>query len=183
MPARITLEVANGPLAGQQFVYEDRTTCIMGRAADCDPRLLSKPEEPNAPENRKISRHHCLLDINPPDVRIRDFGSLNGTYVNGQKIGQRQKHEQPGGKFPEHDLKDGDEFRLGNLKFRVSIDLPVVCSQCGAEIPEDEPNAAGGRAMAGRCQNCQKQTRQILIPAASPPAVAETCQALRKVRP
>ena len=180
MPARITLEVANGPLAGQQFVYEDRTTCIMGRAADCEPRLLCKPEEPNAPENRKISRHHCLLDINPPDVRIRDFGSLNGTYINGQKIGQRQKHERPGGSFPEHDLHDGDEFRLGNLKFRVSIELPIVCSDCGAEIPEGELNAAEGRAMTGRCAKCQQKTHQVHVPAASPPAIAKPAKLCAK---
>ncbi|KYC36281.1 hypothetical protein WA1_52005 [Scytonema hofmannii PCC 7110] len=37
-----------------------------------------------------FSRYHCLLDINPPDIRVRDFGSRNGTYVNGKKIGQRQ---------------------------------------------------------------------------------------------
>ena len=36
-------------------------------------------------------RRHCLLDINPPDIRVRDFGSLNGTYVNGTMIGQREQ--------------------------------------------------------------------------------------------
>jgi pSer/pThr/pTyr-binding forkhead associated (FHA) protein len=41
--------------------------------------------------------------------------SLNGTYVNGLKIGQRQKHERPGGSFPEYDLKDGDEIQLGKF--------------------------------------------------------------------
>ncbi len=68
MPAKLILQVRNGPLAGQQFVFEDRTTAILGRAKDCDPRLLCNPANPKDPENRKISRHHCLLDINPPDV-------------------------------------------------------------------------------------------------------------------
>jgi hypothetical protein len=53
----------SGPLAGRQFVYEDRTTCLLGRAKDCDPRLLWNPDVPKAPENGWISRHHCLLDI------------------------------------------------------------------------------------------------------------------------
>ena len=165
MPAKVTLQVANGPLAGQQFVYEDRTTCIMGRSRDCEPRLLCQPEEPNAAENRKISRHHCLLDINPPDVRIRDFGSLNGTYVNGQKIGQRQENERPGGAFPEHDLNDGDEIRLGTMKLRIRIQMPAVCSECGAEVPESEQKIDGGRAMPSLCRKCLKSTRRVNIPA------------------
>ena len=164
MPAKVTLQIANGPSAGQQFVYEDRTTCIVGRSRDCEPRLLCKPEEPNAAENRKISRHHCLLDINPPDVRIRDFGSLNGTYINGQKIGQRRVHEQPGGSFPEHDLKDGDEIWLGNLKLRVCIHVPTVCGACGVEVPASEQKTDGGRPMPCLCQKCLKSTQRADAP-------------------
>src|ERR1043166_8775331 len=95
MPASVTLQICNGPMRGTQYVYEDRTMCILGRAEDCEPRLLYFPEAPEARENRRLSRHHCLLDINPPDVRIRDFGSLNGTFVNGKKIGQRGKAQTP----------------------------------------------------------------------------------------
>lgn len=140
MPTRVLLDVLQGQLAGQQFVFEERTTCIIGRAKDCQPQI------PNVQENRRISRHHCLLDINPPDVRIRDFGSLNGTYVNGRKIGQRPKEQQPGetpaDSLPEYDLKHGDEIRLGNTLIRVSIAMPIVCSRCAAEIaPADLPAA------------------------------------------
>ncbi len=173
MPSRVTFAITTGPLAGQQFVYEDRTTCILGRAQDCEPRLLWKPETPKAPENGWISRHHCLLDINPPDVRIRDFGSLNGTFVNGQKIGQRQKHEQPGGSFPEHDLQDGDEIRVGRMKFRVGIHIPVVCIECGAEIPEAELQAADGQTEAGRCETCAKKLPQTKVPSVPRRTVAE----------
>ena len=84
MPAKITLKVTQGKLNGQEFAFEDRTTCIMGRASDCSPRL------PDDGHHTTIGRHHCLLDINPPDIRIRDFGSLNGTFINGMLIGQRE---------------------------------------------------------------------------------------------
>src|SRR5437870_4337936 len=103
MLPKIILIVTEGKLVGQQFVFDERTSCILGRAADCSPRL------PNDDDHITISRHHCLLDINPPDIRVRDFGSLNGTYVNGEKIGQR-KADKAGGalveEFAEYDLKN-----------------------------------------------------------------------------
>src|SRR3954447_24422516 len=103
MSAKVTLTVTKGKLEGEEFVFNERTTCIIGRAKDCSPRV------PNDQDHKTISRHHCLLDINPPDIRVRDFGSLNGTAVNGQKIGQREKHhtreEAAQIVSQEHDLK------------------------------------------------------------------------------
>jgi serine/threonine protein kinase len=120
MPAKVTLTVTQGSLTGQQFVFEERTTGIIGRSRDCHLRL------PNDENHLTISRYHCLLDINPPDIRVRDFGSKNGTCVNGQKIGQRQPNQTPeeGAKLnlPEYDLQEGDEIQLGNTVFRVSVE-------------------------------------------------------------
>ena len=125
MPARITLTVVKGELQGQEFAFAERTTCLIGRAEDCHPRLTDDPERP------RISRHHCLLDINPPEARIRDFGSLNGTHVNGRKIGQRPPDQRPEDAsriaFPQHDLKDGDE-----IKTKPTVDMSEVISQLGS---------------------------------------------------
>jgi pSer/pThr/pTyr-binding forkhead associated (FHA) protein len=49
-------------LQGQEFVFPNRTTCIMGRASDCSPRL------PDDADHKTISRHHCLLDVYHADV-------------------------------------------------------------------------------------------------------------------
>lgn len=120
MPAKITLTVTQGKLQGRQFIFDSRTTCILGRNADCNPKL------PDDQDHRTISRYHCLLDINPPALLVRDFGSRNGTYVNSKKIGQRQAEQTPeeGAKlqFAEHDLQDGDEIKLGNTIFKISIE-------------------------------------------------------------
>lgn len=89
-----------------------------------------------------MSRHHCLLDINPPEIRIRDFGSLNGTFVNGTKIGQRRSGESPEEgalrDYPEHDLVKGDQIKLGKTVFQVDVFVPAICAGCFAEIPEGE---------------------------------------------
>jgi pSer/pThr/pTyr-binding forkhead associated (FHA) protein len=78
---------------------------------------------PDAPETRDVSRRHCLLDINPPEIRIRDLGSRNGTYVNGTKIGQRPPGQPPeeavAPEAPDHVLHEGDVIRMGGLVLRV----------------------------------------------------------------
>jgi len=127
MPDKITLKIIEGNLIGQEFTFEERTTCIIGRAQDCHPQL------PEDEAHRIISRYHCLLDINPPDIRVRDFGSRNGTYINNKKIGQRQPHQTPEEaaklKFPEHDLQTGDRIKLGKTVFQVTIEVEPKTSK------------------------------------------------------
>ncbi|HEY9605211.1 MAG TPA: protein kinase [Allocoleopsis sp.] len=119
--AKVILTVTQGSIKGQEFIFNSRCTCIIGRAKDCYPQL------PNDDAHRTISRYHCLLDINPPDIRVRDFGSRNGTYVNNKKIGQRQFDQTPEEaaqfNFPEYDLKAGDIIQLGNTLFQVNIHI------------------------------------------------------------
>ncbi|MFI5715588.1 protein kinase [Nocardia sp. NPDC051750] len=140
MPATVTLRVVRGRLEPGEYEFDTRTTCVLGRAGDCSPRL------PDDERHNTVSRHHCLLDINPPAIRIRDFGSLNGTFVNGRKIGQRAAHQTPregaAAPVPEYDLADGDEIRLGDTVFRVHIHLPanqptlsvILCAKCHREV-------------------------------------------------
>lgn len=72
MAARVTLSVTEGDLGDRDFVFTEPASCIVGRAHDCHPRL------PDDEGHRTVSRHHCLLDINPPDAGVRDFGNDKG---------------------------------------------------------------------------------------------------------
>jgi tRNA A-37 threonylcarbamoyl transferase component Bud32 len=176
----VSLALVNGRGERQEFVFDERSTCLIGRGEDCSPRL------PNDEHHRSVSRHHCMLDINPPDVRIRDFGSRNGTYVNGVKIGQRDPaHSAAQGRglgLQERDLKDGDEVRLGrSVAFRVSVRLPpeaattIVlgahlaetlpppgCVKCGREITHEL--GIRGAASAGEfvCESCQANPEDVM---------------------
>ena len=181
MPSKITLAATTGPLAGQKFTFDERTTCIIGRLKDCDVHIpLSESEK------RTVSRHHCILDINPPDVRIRDFGSMNGTWVNGHKIGQREKGTPPEEgqkqKFPEHDLKDGDEVRVGNSNFRVSVRIPVYCVKCSAELDLPDPAEMPSRSAEIACQACGHVIRPGK-PKAAGAKEAKPVRTLHEVRP
>lgn len=158
MSAVVTLRLTRGPLRGAEFFFDERTTCIIGRASDCSPQL------PDDRDHQTISRHHCLLDVNPPDIRIRDFGSRNGTYVNGVKIGQRAAHQSARDaaslSFPEHDLADGDEITLGTTVLRVAVTVPLICAGCGIQIAEDTAAGAGGSSTPPRCSDCRAGTRR-----------------------
>src|SRR4029450_10715290 len=81
MPGRVCLAVVAGPIQGRQFAFEAHDTFLFGRSPDCHAQL--------AEADGTASRHHFLLEVNPPAARLRDLGSLNGTYVNGTKYGGR----------------------------------------------------------------------------------------------
>jgi pSer/pThr/pTyr-binding forkhead associated (FHA) protein len=122
MSGKITLTVTQGSLKGQTFVFEKPTHCTIGRAKDCELSLV------NEPGNHGVSRHHCELEIKPPQVCVRDLGSLHGTYVNGQKIGQRHTFLPPettpyeGTKVRQ--LHPGDEIQVGPVAFSIGLDDP-----------------------------------------------------------
>jgi pSer/pThr/pTyr-binding forkhead associated (FHA) protein len=124
----IKLTVTQGTPHGKEYVFGERTRCIIGRADDCDIQM------PADYEHTDVSRHHCMLDIDPPSVRVRDLGSRNGTFVNGKKIGQRPDRvaaeEADLGQFAVQDLKDGDEIRMGHTVFRVGVGEGVPEAAC-----------------------------------------------------
>jgi eukaryotic-like serine/threonine-protein kinase len=78
-------------------------------------------------------------------IRIRDFSSKNGTFVNGKKIYQREAHHTPEYaaqiQFPEYDLPEGDEFTSGDTSFRVGIALdPEIVKTAEHQTPPVIPS-------------------------------------------
>ena len=121
MPGRVSLEVVAGPIQGRHFAFDGHDTFLFGRAPDCHTELSA--DDPTA------SRHHFLLEVNPPAARLRDLGSLNGTYVNGQKHGGRDQRLTPQeaarSPWPQVDLRDGDRIRVGATVLTVRIEGPT----------------------------------------------------------
>jgi eukaryotic-like serine/threonine-protein kinase len=139
MPAKIVLTITQGELSGTQYVYEDREVCTIGRHKDCNVRL------PSDAAHAQVSRYHCLLDINPPAIRVRDLGSGNGTYVNGQRVGSQQKSTNQGADGLERDLVDGDLLQVGYTAFQVKIEDTGSASSVLSRakfVPPDNRQAA-----------------------------------------
>jgi len=87
------LVVRRGPNAGSRFMLDtDLTTA--GRHPESDIFL----------DDVTVSRRHAEFYRHPRGFTVRDVGSLNGTYVNRERI-------------EEADLNDGDEVQVG--KFRL----------------------------------------------------------------
>jgi len=96
MDVRLVMFKENGER--KDFPLGEGVTLI-GRQDDCDLRI------PLA----EISRKHAQLIIRESTATIRDMGSANGTYVNNERITER-------------DLTPGDHVVIGPVVFTVQID-------------------------------------------------------------
>ena len=113
MAATIVLRALTGDLRGKEFAINGPSHAILGRSRSCTLRL---------PGDGTVSRQHCMIELDEYGVWIQDLGSMNGTHVNGEKIGQRQRpmrEDQTMVQPPRHALQDGDELRICNNIFAV----------------------------------------------------------------
>jgi serine/threonine-protein kinase len=145
----VTLTVANGTLQGKEFVFEEPLVGFIGRAKDCEINL------PDESEYMLVSRHHCLLDIDPPEITVSDFGSLNGTFVNGVRINGERKPNAVA--VP---LEDGDELRVGPTVFHVNVVTPAFCVDCGTELGAFELAFPDGDTDEQRCAACREKVAE-----------------------
>jgi pSer/pThr/pTyr-binding forkhead associated (FHA) protein len=132
MRNRVRLEIIGGPLKGKKFDFAEHDTFIFGRASDCHAHL---------PDDTFVSRHHFILEVNPPLARLRDLGSLNATHVNNRKCGGRNEGETPEEgakrKYPEVDLNHGDRIRVGDTIMAVTIEHAKAQPDESAQVREE----------------------------------------------
>lgn len=97
------LYIVNGPQAGRDFRLGRRTT-IGRNTAECDVIL----------QDEMISDKHARIQQEGGEFVIYDLASLNGTFINGQKV-QKQT------------LSDDDKITIGKtrLMFKVTPKPPV----------------------------------------------------------
>ena len=103
---RVTLKDLEGPYAGRDFTFDQHDTFLIGRGDNAHLYL---------PEDKFFSRHHCLIEIAPPRVFLRDLGSTNGTFVNNQRVAEAF-------------LSSGDRIQGGAtvLQVEVQAEQPVT---------------------------------------------------------
>lgn len=132
MASKIIIKVTKGAPEGKEYIYDSKEQLFVGRQEDC---AIVLPIE-------TVSRYHCMLEVTPPNVTVRDFGSLNGTFLNGEKIGQRDKamsaEDAQKEYHEEFELHDGDTLGLSkNCELTLQTVLGKRCAECQEELPED----------------------------------------------
>ncbi len=90
---RLEIRYPNG---SQHEIELSGTVAVLGRDPSCDLVL----------NDAKCSRRHAVLEAGPQGLAIRDAGSANGIFVNGDKVERAS-------------LKDGDVVRLGEVILKV----------------------------------------------------------------
>lgn len=58
-----------------------------------------------------VSRKHCRILMDATGERIEDLNSLNGTYVNGERLADNRQYR----------VKNGDLIRLADVEFKLSM--------------------------------------------------------------
>lgn len=102
----VTLHVVEGPQTGRDFTFDQHDTFMIGRSEDAQFCL---------PQDRYFSRHHCLIEIAPPQAFLRDLGSTNGTYVNDLRVESSY-------------LKSGDRIQGGETVLEVEVSAGMTAS-------------------------------------------------------
>ncbi|MCC5948394.1 MAG: FHA domain-containing protein [Nitriliruptoraceae bacterium] len=91
-PGTGMLVVVRGPNAGSRYLL-DRDETSIGRHPDADIFL----------DDVTVSRRHAVLQAGERGLTVVDNGSLNGSYVNGERVDERL-------------LGTGDELQIGRFK-------------------------------------------------------------------
>jgi adenylate cyclase len=139
--ARLILATAEG-----QQAIELRPVNSLGRHPNNTIQLLDKI----------VSKEHCILELRDGQFLLRDLGSLNGTYVNGERVRGEQF------------LRHGDEIALGSTRARYDdgsgpLNLPPLAMSPGAVLqPHNLPQNPGP---SGNWPAAQQQSPQSNIQA------------------
>ncbi len=129
---RVTLRVLAGPQSGRVFTFDQHETFMIGRSEDAHFCL---------PHDRFFSRHHCLLEMAPPQCFLRDLGSTNGTFVNGIRV--ETAH-----------LKNGDRIQGGETVLEVEVKTEVRAA-AGQELSSSKVNTdTVPSVITVQCLNC-----------------------------
>jgi predicted component of type VI protein secretion system len=96
----VQLVVQNGNRGTRVLNLQSEET-VIGRRQDCDLRIPSTD----------VSRRHCLLSMHDGCLNVEDLDSVNGTFVNGERISGRQL------------VMPGDKIQIGPVTFVAKYEM------------------------------------------------------------
>lgn len=116
-----SLKANHSALANRIFPLKELT--VIGRASECDISLAAA----------HLSRRHAQIQVVEGGLLVKDLGSANGTFINGQRVTEGR-------------AKKGDEIRFDTLSFGVmgptSEDISKTTVRSAPLIPPESTPAA-----------------------------------------
>lgn len=134
---QVKLVVVSGKNAGQAIPVSGERFFI-GRAEDCNLR----------PYSDLISRHHCAILMDQGVVLVRDFGSKNGTFINGERVRTEQE------------AKNGDRLKVGDLEFELQLTVELVGKKL-SKVHSVQEAAARSAEVASRTVNSATDDEEL----------------------
>jgi hypothetical protein len=102
----VTLEATAGPIAGRKIEVRAGTILRLGRTPKSDYAIG---------EDSYLSSQHFAVECDGVQCRVRDLGSSNGTFVNGERI-------------TEIVVREGDSVMAGGSTFSIHLDMTAVAA-------------------------------------------------------
>ena len=156
---QVTLQVTEGPHKGQTFTLQGHDTFLVGRSRQAHLRLPAK--------DKYFSRVHFLVEVNPPQCRLMDMDSRNGTHVNGARVEMA-------------DLKDGDQVRAGHTIFRVcfgpAAPKATLAAGSAATLPTSPPRDVLSQLTPATGLDLRTAAEIEAVSAAIPPSLAPSAE-------
>jgi len=154
---RVTLNVVAGPQTGRTFSFEQHDTFMIGRSEDSQFCL---------PHDRFFSRHHCIIEIAPPQAFLRDLGSTNGTFVNGLRVDTSYlKHGDriQGGETVLEVAVEADNYEVTSAGIQITDQtepslITVACLNCG--VPAKAETSRPDVKLSYVCEDCRDKLKK-----------------------
>ncbi|HTD44315.1 MAG TPA: DUF4123 domain-containing protein [Bryobacteraceae bacterium] len=108
----VILEAVSGPVAGRRIEVREGTSLRIGRSSKSDYAIG---------EDSYLSGQHFAVECDGAQCRVRDLGSSNGTFLNGDRIVERI-------------VQEGDSLAAGRSMFTVRIQASVRQRIAVAEV-------------------------------------------------
>ncbi len=128
------------------------------------PLLVGRSEEAKFRiQQDRVSRKHCEFFEQDGGVYLRDLGSTNGTFLNGELI-------ETSAKVP---LEPGAVVKIGSLEFRVEFDAagPAVVSPPAVEEAEADKTVGVTHAADSEHLQIEHAAEPVQEPADQSPAI------------
>jgi hypothetical protein len=154
---RITLQVTSGPDAGRKVHLKSGQTAQIGRTEWADFSF---------PRDVKMAEVHFALECHLHGGRLRDLGSAEGTWLNGQRVADA-------------DVKHGDEITAGTTILQLlvggeALDSTLTAAAVAGAAAEEASEPAGPPAPTAEelCEYLDLNEEAREIAAANPDAEA-----------